>query len=258
MRLRSEFAFEAQSRTFNTGGDGGTFGQGIPALMDERERNGWALLGAANLPGDSGVRCNLGLLNTSNEDESVQIIVIDQWGGDIIGEIVRVNVGGYGWTQVNVFDLVGIGDQVVDNAVVLGLGHPSIRSYLSRIDNRSGDGTFILPVEAESVYSLPADWEVTATLTYSSSVTIDTLVYTGEDGEDQSVTAPPSGWTTTITFRSPAEFCYSATGASDDTSGQVTMEVLRTREGEATSRGRHTIGPGGEGPITIADCYDLH
>ena len=257
LRLRSEFAFEAQSRTYNSGDGGGTFGQGIPAVMDEAGESGWALIGAANRVGDDGVRCNLGLFNTRDDDDEVLIMVFDQATGDTVGGVERVNVGPYGWVQVNVFELMGEGDMEVDNAVILVLGSQGVRGYLSRIDNRSGDGTFILPVAAESVYSIPAEWEVTLTLNYSFSVTVDTLVYTGEDGEDVIVTNPEDGWTTTLHFMSPAEFCYGATCTADSNAGQVIVEVLRTRGDDSGHLHTSLRGMGDGETISVEDCFDL-
>ncbi len=258
LRLRSEFAFEVQSRTFNTGGDGGTFGQGIPALTETEGRNGWILLGAANRPGEDGVRCNLGLLNTDDRERDVLLFVIDQATGESLGEApVRVAVGGNGWTQFNVFDLIEQGDLEVDNAIVLGAGFPGILGYLSRIDNLSGDATFILPVEAETEYSIPAEWEVTLTVAYSVAVTIDTLVYTGEDGEDVTVTNPPSTFETTLHIMSPAEFCYTLTSADNSEAGSATIKVLRARGGNSGAMHTHTGGIGGDESQSTSQCFDL-
>lgn len=48
IRLEADHPFFARSRTSNTGGDTGTYGQGIPAYTQEDTATGYSLLGAAN------------------------------------------------------------------------------------------------------------------------------------------------------------------------------------------------------------------
>ena len=131
-----------------------------------------------------------------------------------------VELGPYGWYQANVFDLVGAADHVTENAVVTCVFGPMLLSYLSRVDNRSGDATTVLPFTAEVVYTIPTDWQVGLTLTYSAGVTLDSLVYTGIDGALMSPSArQPSGLAVDLEFVSSARFCYTATGTTDSSGG---------------------------------------
>jgi hypothetical protein len=95
LRLRSAQPFEASSRTFNRGSDVGTFGQGIPAVVDADMPQGWVLLGAANRPGADGVRTNLGLLNPTHWDIDVMVGLFLPETSEWVGP-VTVSLGPYG------------------------------------------------------------------------------------------------------------------------------------------------------------------
>jgi len=257
LRLRSDHLFEAQSRTFNSGNGNGAYGQAVPAVFDGDGDDFRLLVGALNRPGDDGVRCNLGLYNITKYEGDVQITVTDQDTGEIVGEPdTNVTVGGFGWYQANVFDLVGADDAVVENATVFISGYTGIRGYLSRIDNRTGDGSFFLPLKASMVHFTPADWEVTLTLSYSDA-SIDWIVYTGSNGFDVTVPAPVDGWTTTVVIRSPGEFCYTVIGTNNG-GASIQMEHSLARDGEDCGGGARAVYFSGEGtPVRLEDCFDL-
>ena len=184
IRLRSEHPFEARSRTYNDGGAMGTYGQGIPALAPSEALGGGVLLGAANIAGEDGVRTNVGILNPGDEVIDALVGIYDEATGEVIGA-KHVDVGPMGWTQFNPFELVGAADTDVSDAVVVVVSFPGVYTYLSRIDNRSGDAVFVLPFDATDVRLLPRDWTVQVTLTYSSSTTLSAFTYTGEDGAER-------------------------------------------------------------------------
>lgn len=230
IRLRSDFPFEAQSRTFNTAGGNGTFGQAIPAIAASQTELGprrWMLIGAANRPGEDGVRSNIGLYNMTEWETEVRLTVTSQETGQ--ESDTTVSVAGYGWFQANVFELVGAADEEVENATVMVFGpNPRVSGYLSRIDNRSGDGAFFLPIDADYVYSTPGEWQVTLTL--HVSVNVDALVYTGPQGWDVVVDEPEGGWSTTFTIESPAEFCFEV-WAPNGGHASVVLELDRSNGG---------------------------
>lgn len=259
IRLRSDFPFEAQSRTFNMAGPHGTFGQAIPGIADPDSdfllRTSWTLIGAANRPTADGVRSNIGLYNTTQHETDVRITVVSEDTGDVVGQPeTEVTVGGFGWIQANVFELVGAGDAVVDNATVRVSGDSTVSGYLSRIDNRSGDGAFFLPIAANFVSSVPADWEITVELWHDASDPVDAFVYTGPEGWDVVVTEPESTWSTSVVIESPAQFCFEV-WAPDGSSGTVRHEFHRS---DGIGGGSSTVNWQGRGESpAISTCSDL-
>lgn len=232
IRLRSDFPFEVQSRTSNIAGRNGTFGQAIPGIADSGSdfsvRSSWTLIGAANRPTADGVRSNIGLYNKTQHETDVRITVISEETGEVVGQPeTEVTVGGFGWIQANVFELVGAADGVFDNASVRVSGDSAVSGYLSRIDNRSGDGAFFLPIAGNYVSYFPADWEITAELWHDPSDPVDAFVYTGPEGWNVVVTEPDSTWSTNIIIESPAQFCFEV-WAPDGSSGTVRRELHRS------------------------------
>ena len=256
IRLRSEHLFEARSRTYNDGGAMGTYGQGIPALAPSEALGGGVLLGAANIAGEDGVRTNVGILNPDTDDQKALVVIYDQATGATVGA-KHVDVGPLGWTQFNPFELVGAADTDVSDAVVVVVSLPGVYTYLSRIDNRSGDAVFVLPFDATDVRLLPRDWTVQVTLTYSSSTTLSAFTYTGEDGADVTVESPASGWTATLGFISPATFCYTANGEAGEDGGSIDVELLLGPEGEQPARSAQHTENDGAGTLALHKCIDL-
>jgi hypothetical protein len=63
-----------------------------------------------------------------------------------------VSLGPNGWFQRNLFELLGVADRTIDHAVEAAVAGPSgakVAASLSRIDNRSGHGTFLAGVGQE-------------------------------------------------------------------------------------------------------------
>lgn len=184
IRLRSEYPFEARSRTVNSGGESGSYGEAIPAVAPEDASEGSIFPGAANVPGGSGVRTNIGILNLSDEETSVYVLVTaPDPSGTNYGE-ARFSIGPGGWWQGDLFELIGADDQVIDDALVVVIsgkrtGH---LAYLSRVDNASGDGAFISPITSQNVFVQTYSWDVEVTLNPGDEVVVDSLqLYVDDD-----------------------------------------------------------------------------
>lgn len=77
IRLECRYPFHAKSRTSNSGGSAGVYGQGIPAFSIADTAPGYTLLGAANRPGPDGTRTNIGIANTSTLTQTVHVFARD-------------------------------------------------------------------------------------------------------------------------------------------------------------------------------------
>jgi len=204
IRLRSEHPFEARSRTANDGAGGGSFGQGIPALDPAAALPFGALVGAANIPGDDGLRTNLGVVNPDDQDASVAVFI---WKYAPTGELEYMGfkqfvVGANGWTQENLFGLVGDEDRSIENAwvVVAADNNPDqpenrVFSYLSRIDNRSGDATYIEPFLNPVYWVEPETVDVQYSIAAPDGFSLYSVSYPDDLGETVDVFDPPSEWT---------------------------------------------------------------
>lgn len=204
IRLRSEHPFEARSRTANDGGAGGSFGQGIPAIDLDSALPFGALLGAANIPGDGGLRTNLGVVNPGDQDASMTVFI---WKHGPTGELEymgfkQFEVGAHGWTQENLFGLVGDEDESIENAwvVVAADNNPDqpeyrVFSYLSRIDNRSGDATYIEPFLNTVYFVDPETIDVQYSVSAPEGFSLYSVTYPDDFGEAVTVFEPPLDWT---------------------------------------------------------------
>lgn len=178
IRLRSEYLFDARSRTANTGGDQGSYGQAIPAVGVADLAWGGTFPGAANIPGAAGVRTNLGLVNSGSEPATFVVFVQSPTAFEPGYGWTQIELGPGGWWQGDVFEAVGADGETVDDATVTVLNNDEgvVMGYLSRIDNASGDGTYIAPITNEAVFTQPLDWELEIELhPDSDQVSIDSL-----------------------------------------------------------------------------------
>ncbi len=261
IRLRSEHPFSAQSRTVNSGGTTGTYGQGIPAFPPPDQANspdglGYDLLGGANIPGADGVRTNLGIVNTSDQELELYVAAEDDRTGEPLG-LVTVELGPFGWLQTDVFALLGAGDRTVE------LGHVAVAGrdldslflvYLSRVDNRSGDGAFLAGLSGEMVRILPHPFEVELVVTYDGGATVSEVTYTLGDASTVTVPSPASGYTTgPLQCTSPITFCYTVTG--DATSGSITVDRYVTRVDTGSLSHSRTTQSGVL--VNISKCVDV-
>ena len=250
VRLSSTDPFSAQTRTANNAGASGSYGQGIPAFPAADAAEAFTFLGAANRPGNGGVRTNIGLVNLGDEEERVSIFARDAQTHADLGVRV-IDVGPRGWVQRDVFALFGIDQQAVNLADVSVVAAGSrLLGYLSRVDNRSGDGTFIAPTVAEFVHSGSTEWELKAVLMFEDAM-MDWWEYDLPDGTVVRVDEPESGTDTgTLVFTGPATFCARASGEAGPGPNWGTMEITIDRRpvGGMWTNGRHMYStePGGE------------
>ena len=270
LRLRSELAFEARSRTVNSGGDAGTFGQGIEAVPDgsgpgaplpddpNLGQRSWVLLGATKRPGNDGIRTNMGLFNTVDEGRWVSVVVYDAaTGAPLVGG--QLTLGAYGWFQVNLFDYFGLGVTAVDRAYVVVRGRPGIRGYLSLIDNRSGDGTFVAAADGQPVFAFALTWRMQMTLETTGDVTVTSWVDTDPDGGDVTVDDPANGMTVEAVITPPPnEFCYDIRARAGAGGGELKITTLSWRNGEPHDGHVASMGSTGAGPVNLAQCFPLN
>jgi len=261
IRLRSDYPFLAQSRTANDGGEAGSFGQGIPAV-DPTDSTEWLnFFGVSNVPAEDGLRSNIGIVNIGDEEETVLITARDGETLESLGTVF-VDIGPNGWFQADVFALLDLDQQYVKLAEVTALAPGTILiGYVSRVDNRSGDGTYTAPSYAGFVRIESRIWELEATLTYTGDATIDRVEYTTGDGL-ATFDSPESGFNTGILlFNSPTTFCIRAVGETGPQPGSIEFEVNRRPEDDPNwARGRHRMSWGagsGTAPLDEDYCIDL-
>ena len=153
IRIRCEYPFDARSRTMNSGGASGVFGQAISAIDQSSGYYGALLPAAANVPGADGTRSNVGFINPCDTTITVSAFIVDpEWNQGPYGSF-DVELGPNGWWQGDAFEAAGIDADTINSAAITALGSgagqapgesdcPGMLSYLSRIDNRSNDGAF--------------------------------------------------------------------------------------------------------------------
>jgi len=252
IRLRSEHEFEARSRTFNTGGDVGTFGQGIPAIASSALRPAVILLGASHAPTGNGTRTNLGVLNPNSEPIRPFVFVYGDTLQDVLGQ-ARVELGPLGWWQGNVFDLIGE-TAAVENAMVFVFGFDidePVISYLSVVDNASGDGTYLEAVDGIPAHTEPLDWTIGITVT-ATDATLNQMTVTIDDTEPE-VFADLSN-EVIVTLESHVgrfEMCY-AVDATAIASGRVHIDIRA--ETSYGYEGGSSSSSGGSGEFTVERC----
>ncbi len=259
IRLQSEYPFSAQSRTANHSGSNGSFGQGIPAFEPTAAAEAFSFLGAANRPGNDGVRTNIGLVNLGAEEETVSIFARDAETRTDLG-MHQVTIGPNGWFQADVFELLDVDQQVVGLAdvAVLGAG-ASLLGYISRVDNRSGDGTFIAPTIGDFVPIEPGTWELKSVLIFEDSF-MHWFEYDLPDGTVVRVDDPDSGFDTgTLYFTGPRTFCARASGEAGPGPNWGVMEIKidRRRIGGTWYRGRHQYSTEPTGSMEQEYCVEL-
>ncbi len=147
IRLRSASPFLVTSRTYNQGGDSGTFGQFIPGSAPTAALTGGILLQVENDPADSGFRSNVGFANPNDVAVAVTVRVYDVTAGALLGERQRT-LPPLAVSQINnVFGFVGVGNAVVANATVEFTADAPVIGYASVLDNTSSDPIYVLPFQ---------------------------------------------------------------------------------------------------------------
>jgi hypothetical protein len=145
IRLRSDRLFHASSRTYNLGGDAGTFGQFIPGSSPEEALTNGILLSVTNDPAAVGSRANVGFANPTSGSVTVEVRVFDNETDELLGSRNR-NLPPLAVQQINdVFAWVGFSDRVTVNATVEFEATAPVLAYASVIDNTSDDPIYVLP-----------------------------------------------------------------------------------------------------------------
>jgi len=145
VRMRSDAPIVATSRTYNVGGESGTFGQFIPGLDPASALTQGILLQVVNDPAASGFRANVGFVNPGLEMVNVTVTVFDADTGELIGERNR-SLPPRTFSQINnVFTFVGKTNRFTLNATVEFTAEAPVLAYASVLDNTSDDPIFVLP-----------------------------------------------------------------------------------------------------------------
>lgn len=143
-------AFLVRSRTFNTGGSGGTYGQGIPgtniALLDDGISSIAEGVRNSGTPGISGFRTNVGAVNLGDETAKLLVVAYDELG-DVVGDSfenpAEFLIHPYAFDQS---PLPFAGENLT---LEFFLDDPSgmaaVFPYVSIVDNKSGDATYVEP-----------------------------------------------------------------------------------------------------------------
>jgi hypothetical protein len=143
-------SFLVRSRTFNTGTQG-TFGQGIPstwvALLDDGISSIAQGIHNQGVVGSSGFRTNIGAVNLGRETVWLLVVVYDENGnvvGNTFNQPLEFTLHPFSHYQ----DRLPISGR--DLTLEFFLDDPSGESavfpYVSIVDNRSGDPTYVEPV----------------------------------------------------------------------------------------------------------------
>jgi len=138
LRFESQSTFRVTSRTYNVPPNSsqiGTFGLAIPGQDIGASLSRATLTGLAN---SAASRTNIGVLNPQPTSTTVKIEVFGADGAVIRSETIALRPSE--WIQLNNFV------PAADNAyAVLSAEDGSFFSYASVVDQKSGDGTIILP-----------------------------------------------------------------------------------------------------------------
>jgi Tol biopolymer transport system component len=144
IRMRSNAEFYATSRTYNVGGDAGTFGSFIPSLAETDALTQGILLQVANNPADSGFRSNVGFTNPGLAEVTITVKLFNADTGELLGTRGLV-LPPRSFSQKNIFQFVGQKDLFVMNASVEFRADFPVLAYTTVIDNASDDPTCVLP-----------------------------------------------------------------------------------------------------------------
>ena len=142
-----ELPFTASMRVYNWTSKG-TFGVNVPAVNPEAGLFGLEeIMGAATgvqnygSTGVSGFRTSLGLMSIETEDSQAVAIVVSDYRGVIVWENSL-------WLDPMEFTQISLPKNLtVYDGTLLVLSSGVITSYITVVDNRSGDGVYRMPVQ---------------------------------------------------------------------------------------------------------------
>jgi hypothetical protein len=132
----------ANARIYNTGGAGGEYGQGVPAVRPER------LVSEVYLPGLSGIdgnRTNVGVSNPHDQPVMFWVELIDTSG--LSRGAFATSVPPRSFRQFNdIFSHFQAGPLNAAMVRISGVNH-TLYAYASIVRNDTGDATFVTPAE---------------------------------------------------------------------------------------------------------------
>ncbi len=123
-------------------------GTGIPALSRKAGRTSALFAGLSLERGDSirFSRVNAGAFNP-NPSAVTLVFELFDGGGRSLGSLEQILEAG-GWLQINdVFGKLGIEPAATEGAYLTATSHLPLFPFAISVDNRSGDGTWITPVD---------------------------------------------------------------------------------------------------------------
>jgi PKD repeat protein len=219
LRLRSDSPFFATSRTYNVGGEAGTFGQFIPGLSPDDAVQSGILLQVVNDPTMTGFRANVGFANPHSQEVKVTVRVFNLDTGQLLGESEKT-LRPLAVLQINdVFKEIGVADLVFGNASVEFEAEMPVLGYASVLDNTSDDPIYVMPFADAGT---PNEDNNPPNGTIDSPAT-DVTVSVGEGVDFAGSVNDPDGdevtvlWDfgddTTATEEDPGEHSYSEAGA---------------------------------------------
>ncbi len=143
-------SFLVRSRAFNTGGSGGTYGQGIPgtyvALLDDGISSIVEGVRNSGTPGISGFRTNVGAVNLGDETAWLLVVAYDEFGNvvdDSLNHPKEFPVHPYAFDQ-SPLPFAGT-NLTLEFFLDDPSGEAAVFPYVSIVDNRSGDATYVEP-----------------------------------------------------------------------------------------------------------------
>jgi hypothetical protein len=134
------------SRTYNTGGASGTYGQfiGMAGAADTIGLGDPPQL-LLHLADNADYRANLGLSEMAGSQATVTVTARDGATGEVLGSAGQFTVQPFSNTQVNrILDTLGVApaDNAFAEVEVTG-GSGRVTSYASMVDNQTGDAIFV-------------------------------------------------------------------------------------------------------------------
>jgi hypothetical protein len=142
----------ATSRTYTPSLPAPTNGTAIPALTADAARTRSIHLGLGNNGGDrsAGFRSNAGAYNPSTSPTLVTFTLYDETGSEIGSPITRTWAANEAYQLNDVFALAGAGQAVTTNAVLVVVSGTPVFSYMTVVDNQTGDSMFSSGTEDEA------------------------------------------------------------------------------------------------------------
>ena len=266
LRLTTTDNLAATTRTSTTG-DEGSFGQGIPAVDAASVASDGAAIRLFGFPDDAVFRANLGIVNPGTDEVSLIIRFYDDTATNLAE--THHTLPADSWVQFNrIFEDLGIASETELVVIRQTSKHGSFSAYVSVVDDRTGDPTYLGPTGmsrwGESLW-IPAvahtdgvggaQWRTDLTLFNPASGDLVTRIeLLGTDGVMAATTVHvPEGWVTV--FPDVVAEKFSITGAAALRITPIRGLVMATSRTYATTPdGTHGQGiPGMAESASFAD-----